>query len=102
MRFETSSGGAGSPPNRRGEGRCRMADGGYLVTAQADAALAAIDLPGVRHVAALDSGEGFVAYDGLLPDVSFADIARWLVPATHPDFWPWAAIKRKPPMLGET
>jgi hypothetical protein len=40
---------------------------GYVITPSAAVALEAYEHPDVRHVAGLDDGRGFVAFDGLIP-----------------------------------
>ncbi len=42
---------------------------GYLITKSGTEALAAFAQPGVRHAARLDTGEGFVAFDGPIPTI---------------------------------
>src|SRR5262249_30332599 len=50
---------------RRTDREARM--DGYIITPNADDAWDCYGLEGVRHVAELASGEGFVAFDGAIP-----------------------------------
>ena len=58
-------------------------DSGYVITPTALEALAAFGAPGVRHCAALGSGEGFIAFtgtppaDGLLLHARPEEVAWW-------------------------
>lgn len=63
---------------------------GYVITATADEALAAWGRPGVRHVAELDTGEGFVAFDGPIP------AAGLVMEAGDDDGW-WFRVRRVAP-----
>jgi hypothetical protein len=64
---------------------------GYVVTATAAEAAAAFDREGVRHAAALENGEGFVAYQGERPAAG-----QLLVPAEDQP-GTWAFLKLRAP-----
>jgi hypothetical protein len=63
---------------------------GYIITATAEQAIAAFGEPGVRHVAELESGEGFVAFEG---DRPCAGALLLNAPDTDQDGW-WYRVRK--------
>lgn len=79
---------------------------GFILTQTAEDALDTWGKPGVRHVAALDSGEGFVAFDGDIPvsglvmeNLGGSTIFGSLPQQDTPDGW-WWQVRRLAPVDG--